>query len=721
MRVCIVAWLGSLVLLGCAGGGTAPSPEGSLTMEQLIAIRHPSRPVWSPDGSHVAFIWDASGVQNIYVVDAGASAGADTAPRALTSYDGGIIDEALRGPSPLFWRTSESVAFARSGTLWHADADGARPPEAVFDADTAATTGALGLGLVGSGFAPSPDGNRLAFVAGGDLWVHDVSADRSTRLTDTPAVEAGPIWSPDGTRLAFTVTDSVRHDDAYDYVGAKILFSRVEGWAGDVAVIPSGGGRVRRVAATAGSETGPQWLDDSRIVMQRLTEDQTTREILLVDVATGREQVLHRDVDDKWWSLSYLGADPLPSPDGRWIAFLSDREGWNHVYVVPSRGGDVIRLTDGAHEYSDLAWSPDSGKLVFSLNDVATPGVRHLAMVELGNDAKAPVVTTLTTGRGTNTAPAWSPDGARIVFQHTDPTSSADLFLVDAASGSAPHRLTSSMPAELDRSALVEPELVHFTAEDGSEVPAYLFVSPDLDRSEEHPAIVWIHGDGVNQNYDGWHIQRNYAVYYSFHQYLAQRGYVVLAVDYRGSIGYGKAWRQGHFRDLGGNDYLDVAAGVDYLDSLGYVDTDRVGVWGLSYGGFLTLQALTVTPDLFRCGIDVAGVADWRTWHKDPGGPWIQGRMGTPSENVEIYRRTASIENIDRIERPLLVMHGMADVNVPFTESVRLVDVLTKLGKDYEFVMYPGEFHYFQRAHILRDAWKRVERFFDEHLRSNHS
>jgi dipeptidyl aminopeptidase/acylaminoacyl peptidase len=226
-----------------------------------------------------------------------------------------------------------------------------------------------------------------------------------------------------------------------------------------------------------------------------------------------------------------------------------------------------------------------------------------------------------------------------------------------------------------------------------------------------------VHGDGITQNFEGWHTRRDYAVYYSFHQYLAQRGYVVLAVDYRGSIGYGRDWRQGHFRDLGGRDYEDVAAGVDYLAGLGYVDRARVGVWGLSYGGFMALQALTVTPELFACAIDVAGVVDWRDWARDPDGPWIRGRMGRPEDDPELFRRTAPIEKVDRIVRPLLVMHGTADVNVPFLESVRLADVALKAGKTVDFVVYPGEYHYFHRAHVLRDAWSRAEAFFDRHLR----
>ena len=180
--------------------------------------------------------------------------------------------------------------------------------------------------------------------------------------------------------------------------------------------------------------------------------------------------------------------------------------------------------------------------------------------------------TTITSGRGTNIAPQWSPDGTRLVYQHTDPQNSADLFVDRRHRRAKPVRLSDSMPAAIDRSALVEPELVHYPGPDGQQVPAWLFVPKNLDRTKKHPAIVWIHGDGVNQNYDGWHVQRNYAVYYSFHQYLLQQGYVVIAPDYRGSIGYGTAWREGVYMDVGGKDAKDAWMAANYLKTLPYVD-----------------------------------------------------------------------------------------------------------------------------------------------------
>jgi len=398
------------------------------------------------------------------------------------------------------------------------------------------------------------------------------------------------------------------------------------------------------------------------------------------------------------------------------IAFISDADGWDHLYVVPVAGGSAMQVTRGKFEVRGLAWSPDGRRIAYDANKGANPGGRQLSVADVGDLAR-PRSVTLTGGSGTNAGPAWAPDGTRLLYQHTDPRSPADLFVIGASLPTSPRRLSRSLPASVDRVALIEPEFVRYPSKDGRSVPAQVFAQRGLNRNRRHPAIVWVHGDGTTQNFDGWHTRRDYAVYYSFHQYLAQRGYVVLAVDYRGSIGYGRDWRQGHFRDLGGKDYEDVAASVDYLKTLGFIDAERIGIWGLSYGGFMALQALTVTPELFRCAIDVAGVVDWRDWYKDPDGPWIRGRMGTPEQEPDLYRRTAPIERVDKIVRPLMVMHGSADVNVPFLESVRLVDAALKAGKDVEFAMYPGECHYFHRAHVLRDAWSRVERFFDRHLR----
>ena len=171
--------------------------------------------------------------------------------------------------------------------------------------------------------------------------------------------------------------------------------------------------------------------------------------------------------------------------------------------------------------------------------------------------------------------------------------------------------------------------------------------------------------------------------------------------------------------DVGGNDAKDAWMAANYLKTLPYVDSDRMGVWGLSYGGFFTLIAVTDQPKLFRAAVDVAGVADYAMYYEDPyHGGWTASRIGTPAEHPDVYAKASPISHVDRLEHPLLILQGTSDVNVPFLHSVRLIDELLKKDKGglISFMMYPGEFHYFTREHVLRDAWHRVENFFDANL-----
>lgn len=709
-----VAVVGACLAIGWAGvtylARAPPAADaGLLSIDALVDIRHPSSGVWSPDGTRIAFIWDRAGVQNVFVVRVDRNP--PDPPVAITSYTEGQIGD-------LLWAADgRSLYIARGGDLWRVSPDGGERPRAVWTTDSGE-----------SGIALAPDGGRVAFGRAGDLWVRSLTDGREKRITTSDAAESRPVWSPDGARLAFTTASSMRRSIAPDYHGSKILFAWMERLSlPDVGVVRIADRRSTPVSVTDGAESTPLWIDERRLVLNRIAKSYKVREIVVADASSGEGRVVHRDAEDRWFNLTYNGALPTPSPDGRWVAFVSDRDGWDHAYIVRVEGGPAIQLTKGQYEVSRLAWSPDGRRIAFDSNEGGPPTRKQIAVVEI-DDSGVPLRTvTLTEGRGANTWPIWSPRGDRLMYGHTDSQTPAELFMTGAPAPAGPAgagagvtavRLTDSMPATVDRAKLIEPQLVRYRSRDGKTVHANLFVPANLDRSRKHPAIVWIHGDLVTQNYDGWHIRRDYGVYYSFHQYLMQRGpYVVLAPDYRGSTGYGKDWRLGVHRDLGGNDAWDVSAGVHYLQTLGFVDTGRIGVWGLSYGGFLTLRAMIITPTAFRAGIDVSGVTDWGDYVRDPGQPWLHARMGTPEDNPSQYDQGAPIRHVSQIVRPLMVLASTADTNVPYEQSVRLVDRLLKAGKDVEFMMYPGELHYFHREHVLRDAWRRAERFFDTHLR----
>ncbi len=730
-----------------------PSRTAGMTIDQLVDIRHPSNPMWTPDGRSVVFVWDRAGVSKVYVADASAAA----PPRELRE-----AGEQLGGA---FWSSDgRALMVPKNGDLWRVPIDGsaASPVWTTPQAE--------------SGIVPSPDGMRVAFVrADGELFVRSLADGRETLVlrADHHRI-AGLSWSPDGQTLLYNdANPAIRHEQTPEYSGSKIIYpinKNVPGETHAVAIAPgpgdaaSGGSRagVPRSLGTLGGFGGRRWLDARHFLVDRTSSDFKRRTTSLVDIGGGEPTVLHEDVKEKFWSITGdANAGAQPSPDGKWIAFLSDRDGWDHLYVMRSASPDgasanvdstsanvdsrsarvgsrsaslsgernaPIQITKGKFEAWRPTWSPDSTRIAFDANEPDHYGTRHLYVATIGADPARATIAAVTSGRGTNIAPQWSPDGTRLVYQHTDPHNSADLWVVDvdprraslSRSSSPPVRLTDSMPSRVDRSAFVEPEAIHYAGPDGQQVPAWLFVPKNLDRSKKHPAVVWIHGDGVNQNYDGWHVQRNYAVYYSFHQYLLQQGYVVIAPDYRGSIGYGRDWREGVYMDVGGKDAKDAWMAANYLKTLTYVDTDRVGVWGLSYGGFFTLIAVTDQPKLFRAGVDVAGVVDYAMYYEDPyHGGWTASRIGTPEQNPTVYANASPLAHVDRLERPLLVLHGTSDVNVPYLHSVRLIDELLKKGKGdlVSFMTYPGEFHYFTREHVLRDAWHRVDDFFGATLK----
>jgi dipeptidyl aminopeptidase/acylaminoacyl peptidase len=681
-----------LLLLECVvATGAAEAPRGSITIDRIAAIKYPTSPAFSPDGRMVAFLWDAAGKQDLFVVTPGQP------PVALTDFP--VDPDLLVSDIGTFaWVSGDEVMFAKNGQLWTVSPSSRRPARITGLSDA-------------SDFTLAPDKKIIAFVRKGQIWIGTPATGSERELTFlTSGTASVPVFSRDGKWLAFTSARTAIDAEELRWNG-----DRVRSWENisvsdrRLGIVSVHGGDPAWVP-TIGTVSGVQWTADGSLVYQEISPDGKTREIKAA-MAGSLPRTLWRDHDDRWFSPTGRDSKLVVAPDGKSVAFVSDRSGWIHLYVMPTNAseGQARQLTAGNYLAGLGSWSPDSRRIVYHHSAAGNQMERFIDVIDVATAKSTPVVT----AHGVNLEGVFSPDGTHIVYQRTDVENSLDLYVVSAEPGAASVRLSDSMPAGLNKGDLTVPEAVQFPSRlDRKPVPATLMVPKNLDRRRQHPALVWIHGSGSDQNFLGWH-PGSYRMYYSLCQYLAQQGYVILTPDYRGSSGYSRDWSTGVHMSIGVADTADVASGADFLKTLAYVDGDRIGVFGLSYGGFLTLQALTVDPTLWRAGVDVAGVVDWATY----GAGYTTPRLGTPVENPDIYRISAPIRHMENLRRPLLVLHGTNDRNVPFRDSLRVIDVLEKAGKDFEMGVYPGEIHFFRRAHVLRDAWRRIEDFFDRNLK----
>ncbi|TKJ29934.1 hypothetical protein CEE39_08680 [bacterium (candidate division B38) B3_B38] len=669
-----------------------------LTISQILQIKYLSHPVWSPDGEKIAFIWDDGGVKDIWVISL------SDGKLTKISHSRGQIGRPVWNPDG-----RELIYFQERVLYAWRD----------LQPESAPVIGAPDG--ISPDFVISPDGSSLVFSKDGDIWLFHLEDKRSRQLTSGDRVDMSPQFSPDGTKVVFV--SSAPPEPVYEVpvelTGTKLAFIHFNGFPSDVGVVSTSGGRPVWVARSEQSEFAPAWSPDSRMLaIERRTEDCKHREIWVKDLVGGDERLVYQESTDKWiletgrWLNDRWDEGLFWSPDNSAIGFISDRDGWVHLYTVTPDGEKLSQLTSGEYEISSPAWSPDGSQIAFTSNQGSLIERNIWVVPAPGGEAQK-----MTSMRGTNMNPLWSPDGNSIAYLHSGPYAVLDLWVTPLASSEQPRQLTNAMPLSISKEALTPPEFLYYESVDGLQIPAFLFKPKGFDERKKYPAIVWVHGDGILQNRYGWHPSKHYGVYYAFHQYLLHKGYVVLMPDYRGSIGYGREFMLASYMDVGGKDSDDATMGAKYLRSLDFVDPDRIGIWGLSYGGYFTLLSIIRHPDWFRAAVDVAGTTDYVDWYNDPGGWWVQGRMGSPEENPELFYKNAPIHFVEKIETPLLILHGTADFNVPFYGSVRLIDELVKNRKNFELMIYPGEDHYFIWNRTWEDALSRVEKFFDKHLK----
>ncbi len=448
--------------------------------------------------------------------------------------------------------------------------------------------------------------------------------------------------------------------------------------------------------------------DGKRAIVQVRAFDNKDRWITEVDLATGSLKTLDRQRDEAWIGGPGVGGgygggvlDWLP--DNQHIYFQSEESGYSHLYLLDVSSGAKKALTSGKYEIFDPSLSNDKKHWYLTTSEV-DPGERHFyRMPVMGGTMEK-----LTSMTGNNEV-VLSPDEKKLAIIYSYSNSPAELYVQDHKVGATPQKLTSGQSEEFKAYNWRDPQIVRFAAQDGAQVPARLYL-PEASK-KNGAAVIFVHGAGYLQNVHKW--WSSYFREYMFHNLLTDLGYTVLDIDYRASAGYGRDWRTGIYRHMGGRDLSDQVDGAKFLMAEHGVESGKIGIYGGSYGGFITLMALFNHGDIFTSGAALRSVTDWA--HYNHG--YTANILNTPEEDPIAYRRSSPIYFAEGLQGNLLIAHGMVDTNVHFQDVVRLSQRLIELGKDnWEMAVYPVEDHGFVEPSSWADEYKRILKLFNNTL-----
>jgi dipeptidyl aminopeptidase/acylaminoacyl peptidase len=451
--------------------------------------------------------------------------------------------------------------------------------------------------------------------------------------------------------------------------------------------------------------------DGKLVVASARSADNKDRWFVTLDPTTGKTKVIDTLHDDAWIrEIGFGGSGVEFLPDNKRVWFLSERDGWMHLYTLDVSAADAKpkQLTSGKWEITAAELSRD-GKRFFVTSTENHPGERHVYTLAIDGGAR----TKVTSMTGSNEATV-SPDESTLGLVHSYSNKPPEVYVMPNTPGAQARQVTTTPTGEWRGFNWIDPKVITYKTRDGVDVYARLF-TPEMigaKRDPTRPAVVFVHGAGYLQNaHKYW---STYFREYMFHNLLASKGYVVLDADYRASSGYGRDWRTAIYRHMGGKDLEDVVDGAKYLVEKEGVNARRIGVYGGSYGGFITLMALFTTPDVFAAGAALRPVTDWA--HYNHG--YTSNILNIPQKDAEAYRKSSPIYFADGLKGALLICHGMVDTNVHFQDTVRLVQRLIELRKEnWEVAPFPVEDHGFTEETSWADEYKRILKLFETNLR----
>jgi dipeptidyl-peptidase 4 len=716
----------------------APAPTGGvLTVERIYSqpslSGHLTRGIaWISDGKKLSFFRDIpaghgqKARSELWIMDAGSGQGQllvsaeklETILPAETEKTTQATGLGRRAPSQYQWAPDgAAILFESSTALAWLDLKTETSRTLVSGKETIADA------------KISPDGHYVSFVRGHSLWLVSVSDGKQRRLTQngTEEIREGELdwvypeeldiktaywWSPDSSAVAYLEMDE-RKVSQYPLVN----FSSYDGEA-EMERYPEAGGAnpvVRVLVASmqggepramdAGAETNNyiprvDWLNDSKhLAIQRLNRQQTVLELLIADADGSKSRIALTEKDQYWINVS---DDLYFFKDGKRFLWSSERSGYRHLYLYGLDGKQVTQLTKGDWEVSALEAVDESKGLIYFTATEKSPLERQLYRVALDGAGFARV-----TKEGGTHHVNIAPNAAAFVDTYSNSMAPPRQNLL-RADGSRITAINENKVAELAEYHLSPVEFLTVKSHDGVPLNAMMIKPAGFDSAKKYPVLVYTYGGPRAQVVlNAWGGST-----FLWHELLAQKGYIIFALDNRGSAGRGHLFEEPiHFR-LGAQEMSDQRDGASYLKSLPYVDANRIGIWGWSYGGHMTLHAMFEDPEDFKVGFAGGPVSDWYYYDTI----YTERYLGLPQRNEESYQESSPVKNAEHLKGKLLIAHGTGDDNVHFANTLAVIDKLIEAGKYAEVMAFPGRGHGVSDPSARRVLWQRVTQFFLDNL-----